>query len=117
MNKRMLGYLFGVLLLIEAALLLLPLLIALIYREPITPFLHTIAALAAVGVPLLFIKPKANRRLYARDGFVCAAGSWILLSLFGALPFVLSGAIPSYVDAVFETVSGFTTTGSEALQT
>ena len=111
----MLGYLFGVLLLIEAALLLLPLLVALVYHEELSPFLYTIAALCAVGFPLLFIKPKSNRRLYARDGFVCAAGSWVLLSLFGALPFVLSGAIPSYVDAVFETVSGFTTTGATIL--
>ena len=111
----MLGYLFGVLLLIEAALLLLPLLVAALYREPILPFLLTIAALVAVGLPLVFIKPKKDRRLYAREGFVCAAGSWILLSLFGALPFVLSGAIPNYIDAVFETVSGFTTTGATIL--
>ena len=115
MNKRMLGYLFGVLLLIEAALLLLPLLVAMIYREPITPYLVTVAALVAVGLPLRFLKPKKDRRLYAREGFVCAAGSWILLSLFGALPFVLSGAIPNYIDAVFETVSGFTTTGASIL--
>ena len=111
----MLGYLFGVLLLIEAALLLLPLLVAMIYREPITPYLVTVAALVAVGLPLRFLKPKKDRRLYAREGFVCAAGSWILLSLFGALPFVLSGAIPNYIDAVFETVSGFTTTGASIL--
>lgn len=111
----MLGYLFGVLLLIEAALLLLPLLVAIIYREPITPYLVTVAALVAVGLPLRFLKPKKDRRLYAREGFVCAAGSWILLSLFGALPFVVSGAIPNYIDAVFETVSGFTTTGASIL--
>ena len=111
----MLGYLFGVLLLIEAAMLLLPLLVAILYQEPIAPYLYTIAALAAVGIPLLFTRPKTDRRLYAREGFVCAAGSWILLSLFGALPFVLSGAIPNYIDAVFETVSGLTTTGATIL--
>ena len=111
----MLGYLFGVLLLIEAALLFLPLLVAILYDESVLPYLITIAALSAVGIPLLLLKPKNDRRLYARDGFVCAAGSWILLSLFGALPFVISGAIPSYVDAVFETVSGFTTTGASIL--
>ena len=115
MNKRMLGYLFGVLLLIEAALLLLPLLVAVIYREPILPFVITVIALLAVGLPLIFLKPKTDRRLYAREGFVCAAGSWILLSLFGALPFVLSGAIPNYIDAIFETVSGLTTTGATIL--
>ena len=111
----MLGYLFGVLLLIEAAMLLLPLAVAIVYRESILPYLLTIAALSAVGIPLLFTRPKTDRRLYAREGFVCAAGSWILLSLFGALPFVLSGAIPNYIDAVFETVSGLTTTGATIL--
>lgn len=115
MNKRMLGYLLGVLLLIEAALLLLPLIVALVYREPILPYLITVAVLAAVGLLLVLTRPKKDRRLYAREGFVCAAGSWILLSLFGALPFVISGAIPNYIDAVFETVSGFTTTGATIL--
>lgn len=115
MNKRMLGYLFGVLLSIEAAMLLLPMLVALLYREPVTPFLYTIAAIAVLAVPLLSLRPKRDRRLYAREGFVCAAGSWILLSLLGALPFVFSGAIPHYIDAVFETVSGFTTTGATIL--
>ncbi len=111
----MLGHLFGVLLTIEAALLLLPTAVAAVYREPVLPFLYTVAALLLVAIPLLMIRPKKNRSLYAREGFVCAAGSWILLSLFGALPFLFSGAIPNYVDAVFETVSGFTTTGATIL--
>lgn len=115
MNKRMLGYFFGILLSIEAALLLLPLLTALIYREPILPFLYTIALLLLVAIPLILLRPRQDRRFFAREGFVCAAGSWILLSLFGSLPFLFSGAIPSFADALFETVSGFTTTGATIL--
>ncbi len=114
MNYRMLGYLLGLLLLLEGALLLLPMLVSIIYRESPLPFLYTIGILLLVGVALVLQKPK-ERRIYAKDGFVMVAGGWILLSLFGALPFTLSGAIPSYIDALFETVSGFTTTGSSIL--
>ncbi len=116
MNYRMLGYLFGVLLTIEAALLLFPLLTAAVLGESVLPFLYTMAILLGVAIPLILLRPRNDRRFYAREGFVCAAGSWILLSLFGALPFVFSGAIPHYVDAFFETVSGFTTTGSTILR-
>ena len=115
MNFRMLGYLFGVLLSIEAALLMPPLLVAVIYGESVLPFLYTIALLLGAAVPLILLRPKHDRRLFAREGFVCAAATWILMSLFGALPFVFSGAIPHYIDAVFETVSGFTTTGASIL--
>ncbi|MBE6578673.1 MAG: TrkH family potassium uptake protein [Ruminococcaceae bacterium] len=114
MNYRMVGYLLGVILSIEAALLFVPMLTALLYGEPLMPFVFTILILLAVSVPALFLRPKESR-FYAKDGFVCVAGAWILLSMFGALPFVFSGAIPSYVDAVFETVSGFTTTGATIL--
>lgn len=115
MNKRMLGYFFGILLSIEAALLLLPLLTALIYRESVLPFLYTVALLLLVAIPLILLRPRQDRRFFAREGFICAAGSWILLSLFGSLPFLFSGAIPSFADALFETVSGFTTTGATIL--
>lgn len=114
MNYRMIGYLLGVILAIEAALLLLPLLVALIYAEPYLPFLFTVLIVAAASSLLLLLKPK-DTRIYAKEGFVCVAGGWILLSLFGALPFVFDGAIPSYIDALFETVSGFTTTGATIL--
>lgn len=116
MNDRMLGYLFGVLLLIEGAFLLLPLAVALLFGESPVPYLLTLAALLCVGLPAVLQKPK-NTRIYAREGFVCVAAAWILLSAFGALPFVFSGAIPQYIDAFFETVSGFTTTGSTILRT
>ncbi len=114
MNYRMLLYLLGLLLLLEGALLVLPMLVAIIYGESPLPFLYTIGILALVGAALALQKPK-NRRIYAKEGFVSVAGGWILLSLFGALPFVFSGAIPSFIDAFFETVSGFTTTGSTIL--
>ena len=115
MNVRMLGYFFGILLSIEAALMLLPLVTAAAYGESILPFLYTVALLLLVAIPLILLRPKRDRRFFAREGFVCAAGSWILLSLFGSLPFLFSGAIPSFADAIFETVSGFTTTGATIL--
>ncbi len=114
MNYRMLRHLIGVLLLIEAALLLLPMIVALIYSESVLPFLFTILGLCVLGAPMAFWKIR-DRQFYAKEGFVCVALSWILLSAFGAVPFVISGAIPNYIDAFFETVSGFTTTGATIL--
>jgi trk system potassium uptake protein TrkH len=114
MNYRMLGYLLGIILLIEAALLSVPTAVSMIFGEPVYPFLITMAALLAISLPLAAKKPK-NTRIYAREGFVCVALAWLAMSLFGALPFVISGAIPSYVNALFETVSGFTTTGATIL--
>lgn len=114
MNYRMIRYLLGIILMIEAALLLLPMLTAAICGESVLPFLYTVLILLAVSVPSVLRKPE-NTRIYAREGFLCVAASWIILSAFGALPFVISGAIPNYVNAFFETVSGFTTTGSTIL--
>lgn len=114
MNLKMIGKFLGTVLLIEAILLIAPLIVALIYRESPLPFIITIAALVAVALPTKLIKPQKTR-IYAKEGFVCTALSWILLSLFGALPFVISGAIPHYIDAFFETVSGFTTTGASII--
>lgn len=114
MNYRMIGYLLGVILLIESALLLLPTFVALLYSESVAPFLITIATLLLVSLPAIIFRPK-KKSIYAREGFITAAAGWILLSAFGALPFVLSGAIPNYINAFFETVSGFTTTGASIL--
>ncbi len=114
MNYRMLWYLLSVLLLIEAALMLIPMAVALIYGESALPFLITVGILAAISLPGVIQKPK-NTKIYAREGFVCVALSWLLMSAFGALPFVLDGAIPNYVDAFFETCSGFSTTGASIL--
>ena len=114
MNYRMIAFVTGRILLTEAALLVLPLLAALWYREGLAPWLLTIALLLVVGVVLERARPK-DTALYAREGFVIVALAWILLSVFGALPFVFSHDIPRFVDAFFETVSGFTTTGASIL--
>ena len=110
----MLGYLLGIIMFIEAALMLVPAAVSLIYSESVLPFLITVAILIVLSLPLVLSKPK-NTRIYAKEGFVCVAAAWILLSAFGALPFVFSGSIPNYIDAFFETASGFTTTGASIL--
>ena len=114
LNFRMIGYVLGRILLTEAALLVLPLLVAVLYGEPVMPFVITIGALLLTGV-LLGLRRPARTTLYAREGFVVVSLAWIFLSAFGALPFVISGDIPNYIDAFFETVSGFTTTGASIL--
>ena len=114
MNTRMIGFLLGRILMVEAGLLALPLLTALLYGEPLMPWLATMLVLAAIGGALSLRKPERTA-LYAKDGFAAVALVWLLMSAFGALPFVLSGDIPNYIDAFFETVSGFTTTGASIL--
>ena len=114
MNYRLTAKILGYALLTEAALLALPMAVALYYRESPVPFLLTMGLLALLGGALRFIKVTSHG-FYAREGFVAVALSWITLSAFGALPFVFSGAIPHYVDALFETISGFTTTGASIL--
>ena len=114
MNIRMIGFVLGRILLVEAGLLTLPLAVALLYREPAMPWLIPMAALVVCGALLSFRKPERTA-LYAKDGFAAVALVWLLMSAFGALPFVLSGDILHYVDAFFETVSGFTTTGASIL--
>ena len=114
MNTRMIRYLLSIILLIEAALMLLPLLVAWIYGESITSFLIPIIILLLISLPAVFFKPY-NTRLYVKEGFVCVASAWLLMSLFGALPFVFSGAIPNFVSAFFEAASGLTTTGATIL--
>lgn len=114
MNYRIVSNILGKVLLVEAVLLLLPLAAALAYRESVMPFVWTILPLLLLGGALNLAKPR-NNDLFAREGFVVVGLSWVLMSVFGALPFVLSGDIPRYIDALFETVSGFTTTGSSIL--
>lgn len=111
MNYRMIAKLLSYVMLVEAALLLLPLLTAICFRESLLPYLFTILILVAAALPWQLVK-LPNKRIFAKEGFVIVALSWIVLSLFGALPFVFGGAIPNYIDALFETTSGFTTTGA-----
>ena len=114
MNLKAVANILGKVLLAEAALLLLPLAAAVWYREPLSPFLWTIFILLLAGGGLSAAKPR-TADIFAREGFVCVGLSWVLMSVFGALPFVFSGDIPNYLDALFETVSGFTTTGASIL--
>ena len=116
MNFRMIKQTLGYLLLFEAAFLLVPMITAAVYYEPaFFAFLITSLLSVICGILLVrFGKPK-NKLLFARDGFAIVSASWVLISLFGALPFIFSGAIPSFIDALFETVSGFTTTGASIL--
>ncbi|MBQ3492515.1 MAG: TrkH family potassium uptake protein [Clostridia bacterium] len=115
MNYRVVLSILGKTLLIEAVLLLVPALVGVIYQENnLLAFLVPVLCLIAVGTPLTFLKSKDNS-MYAKEGFVIVALSWIILSLVGALPFVISKEIPNFVDAFFETVSGFTTTGASIL--
>lgn len=114
MNYRLISQLLGRVLAIESVLLLLPAFVALLYGESPLPFLYTIIIGAFIAAVLMRFKP-VSRELYALEGFVVVALAWILMSVIGALPFLISGEIPSFVDAFFETVSGFTTTGSTVL--
>ena len=115
MNYSIIRYIIGWVLVLEAIFLLLPSLVALIYQEKCgVAFIVTAVLCAVIGILLTARKPK-NKNYYAREGFVIVALSWIVMSLFGALPFVISGEIPSYVNALFEIVSGFTTTGASIL--
>lgn len=115
MNYRMVSKTVGRLLQAEALLLLLPMAVSIYFKENLI-FVYAIVIAILLGVGTVMTLPKPHkRRIYAREGFVIVSLSWILMSLFGALPFVISGAIPSFVDAIFETVSGFTTTGASII--
>ena len=115
MNYHMIRYVLGQIMKLEAALMGLPLLVSLYYLDEGTiPLLSVMLPVGILGYVLTGFKPK-KQDIYAREGFVIVAFAWILLSVFGALPFVIGGSIPSFTDALFETVSGFTTTGSTLL--
>ena len=115
MNRRMICRVLGLILVCEAALLILPMVAGLCYGESVTHFLITMALSGVLGFLLARVKPYSDV-IYAKDGFVVVSLGWVLMSLIGALPFVLSGDIPNYINALFETVSGFTTTGASILE-
>ena len=112
MNYAMIRYLIGWMLGVESVFLLLPTLTAVIYQENVVTAYLGAAAICLAFAALFCHKRPANPRFYAREGFVTVALCWIVLAVTGALPFLFSGEIPSVVDALFETISGFTTTGS-----
>ena len=115
MNYKVVLNLLGRTFIILAILMAIPLAVGIYYQENnFLSFLIPILFLLAVGIPLTCIKTK-DKSLYAKEGFVIVAISWVVLSLIGCLPFVISGEIPNFFDAFFETVSGFTTTGASIL--
>lgn len=115
MNYRIIFYTLGWVLNIEAFCLLFPAICSLCYSEPyFITFLICIGLCLLFGVPLVIKSPK-NKTMFAKEGYITVALSWIIISIFGALPFVFSGSIPNFIDALFETASGFTTTGASIL--
>ena len=117
MNYKKLGKILGKILILEAILMLAPFAVSIIYSEGATnilAFAIPIAISAILGILLQLPKPSRNT-LYQKEGFALTAMVWIFMTLIGALPFVINGEIPSYVDACFEIMSGFTTTGSSVV--
>lgn len=115
MNYKLILKLIGNMIKIEAILMIFPFIVSLIYKgDDRIAFLFTIILLAVIGCVLSFLKPK-NKKFETKDAFAAAAISWLIFSIFGALPFYFSGYFNSFVDCVFESVSGFTTTGSSIL--
>ena len=117
MNYKKLGTILGKIMVLEGVLMLAPLVVSLIYRESLThvlAFLIPIVILAALGLLLQTLKPERNE-FYQKEGFALTSLVWIVMALFGALPFVINGDIPNYVDACFEIMSGFTTTGASVV--
>ncbi len=116
MNLKALLYLLGALIIFLAATMILPVIVSLIYREDdLIPLLIS-AGITAVFGALLFFTCRIKHELRIREGFALVTFAWLGFALFGALPFYLSGYIPSFTDAFFETMSGFTTTGATILQ-
>ena len=116
MNMKLLLRLIGSILLVEAAAMVPSLVISLAYGDgDAMAFVWTILILCAAGLPACLLCRTGKQNLRAREGFLAVALSWVLLAAFGALPFVFSGVIPNYVNALFESVSGFTTTGASIM--
>ncbi|MBE5946218.1 MAG: TrkH family potassium uptake protein [Lachnospiraceae bacterium] len=115
MNYSVVRYILGWIMVVEAAFMLLPCVVALIYKEVAGySFLWVLLGSAFVGGLMVIKKPK-DMNIYIREGFVTVALSWMIMSVVGCLPFILNGDIPSFTDALFETISGFTTTGATIL--
>ena len=117
MNYKKLGKILGKIMILEGILMLAPLAVSLIYKESfihILAFLVPIIAVTVIGFLLQIPKPERDN-LYQKEGFALTAMVWIVMTLFGAIPFVINGDIPNYIDACFEIMSGFTTTGSSVI--
>ena len=117
MNYKKLGQILGKIMILEGVLMIAPLIVSFVYKENIEHvlgFLIPIILLVGIGFLLQLLKPKRNN-FYQKEGFALTALVWIIMTLFGALPFVISGDVPNYIDACFEIMSGFTTTGSSII--
>ena len=117
MEYKKLGKILGKIMVTEAILMLAPLLVSFIYKESFIhklAFLIPIMALITVGFLLQTLKPERNQ-IYQKEGFAITALVWVIMTLFGAVPFVINGDIPNYIDACFEIMSGFSTTGSSII--
>lgn len=117
MNYKVIVYVLGKIMLIEATIMILPMLISFYYKEGIyLSYIAAIAVCTAIGMASTLINRPKDKSIYAKEGFVIVGLAWIFMSLAGALPAFLSGSIPHYADAFFEMVSGFTTTGATILK-
>jgi len=118
MNYKMMGRFNALILAIEAVFMLPAFLISLFKGEShaAKAFLISMGIILLIAGLLALLSRKAKKDFYAREGLICVGSSWLLMSMLGCLPFVISGAIPNYIDALFEMVSGFTTTGSSVIQ-
>ena len=117
MNYKNLGKILGKIMILEGILMVAPLAVSLIYQESLThvlAFLIPVVAVAALGLLLQIPKPR-RQTLYQKEGFALTAMVWIVMTLFGAVPFVINGDIPNYIDACFEIMSGFSTTGASII--
>lgn len=117
MNYKKLGKILGKIMILEGVLMLAPLIVSFIYKEDfwhILAFLIPIILLVIIGFSLQLLKPTRDN-FYQKEGFALTALVWIIMTLFGAIPFVISGDVPNYIDACFEMMSGFTTTGSSII--
>ena len=117
MDYKKIGKILGKIMILEAILMLAPLVVSFVYREVLIyniAFTIPIVILTAIGFLLQVLKPERNS-LYQKEGFAVTALVWVIMTLFGAIPFVINGDIPNYADACFEIMSGFTTTGSSVI--
>jgi trk system potassium uptake protein TrkH len=113
-NRRFVTYILGWLLLLDCAFLGLPLLASLVFGESLEPWVAAISVAGVIGLLLVRVRPPADRHIRSRDGFIVVSGAWIAVSIVGAVPYLVTGALGP-VDALFESVSGFTTTGSTVI--
>lgn len=117
MNYKKLGKILGKIMILEAILMMAPLAVSFIYKEAFInklAFMIPIAVLSIGGALMQLPKPARNQ-LYQKEGFALTALVWVIMALFGAIPFVINGDIPNYIDACFEIMSGFTTTGASII--